>query len=201
MPTLVFLPPVLAPVRSCRRRQRTKTLRPRSRKPSARHATAEPSATRWEPPVTPEELKRRVDLEAQFLGGEDIGATIVAQGRLREPGKLPKVSETICVKSRTLALDLALGIESLSFTQDRNGGTRTTFGPTRPGKMGALAGLRDVTLSDTVGSAAAGQAQPARIDPPDRQTMERSGRGVAINPDTGGEAHDRGRGLWAGALR
>ena len=55
---------------------------------------------------------------------------------------------------------------------------RTTFGLTRLGRMSALAGLGDVKLSETVGSAAAGQVRPTQAEPPDWQQAERSRRGV-----------------------
>lgn len=80
-----------------------------------------------EQPVTQAELQTRANHEAKWIIGTKISATIVVQGWLRDGENLWQAGDDVYVNSPMAMLDEVLKIQTVTFTQDDNGGTQTTL--------------------------------------------------------------------------
>jgi len=80
-----------------------------------------------QPVWTANELKIRADTESKWTKAHAVQATIVVQGWTSSSGGLWKVGKKVTVKSPMAMLDMEMGIQSVTFTQDNNTGTLTTL--------------------------------------------------------------------------
>jgi prophage tail gpP-like protein len=85
---------------------------------------------------TPDEVIMRARHEQMWGMGEEITANVVVQGwfnprdqRLWRPGM------AVHIKSPMAMLDMKLGVRSVTFTQDRQAGSRTTLDLVRPYRL------------------------------------------------------------------
>jgi prophage tail gpP-like protein len=79
-----------------------------------------------EQPVGSEaELQKRATYEALQREGTQVRAFVTVQGWLRDGTNLWHTRDNVLIKSPMCPLDLALKIQSATFTQDNKGGTTT----------------------------------------------------------------------------
>jgi prophage tail gpP-like protein len=87
-----------------------------------------PLLTIMEHPVwTPKEVALRNDTEVMWNEGQEIEATITVQGWFTSKGELWRAGQEVMVISPMAMLNEVLSIETVTFTQDSNGGSLTTL--------------------------------------------------------------------------
>ena len=110
---------------------------------SEQHRTAAGSLDRYSPlyialehPVRQaDELQYRADFEALWNEGEDITATIVVYGWFDPNGILWKAGAPYKIYSPMAMLNKVLTARTVTFTQDRQSGTRTTLELVQPFRL------------------------------------------------------------------
>jgi prophage tail gpP-like protein len=80
-----------------------------------------------QPVKTKAEVCARATYEAIWHNGTEITADIVVYGWLRDGVNLWRPGDFVHVYSPMAMLDMALAIQKVTFTQDRNTGTLTTL--------------------------------------------------------------------------
>jgi prophage tail gpP-like protein len=88
------------------------------------------------PVKTPDEVLMRARHEQMWGMGEEITANVVVQGWFNPRDKrLWRPGMAVHIKSPMAMLDMNLGVRSVTFTQDRQAGSRTTLDLVRPYRL------------------------------------------------------------------
>lgn len=98
-----------------------------------------------QPVPTQEEMKERVLYERQWREGTKINAVITVQGWLADGRELWRPRQHVYVNSPMATLNLVMGIQSVTYTQDNQRGTETTLELVLPEKLN---GFRKFDTSD-----------------------------------------------------
>src|ERR1700757_232208 len=84
------------------------------------------------PPTSQAEVQARANYERMWKDGTNINCTIVTQGWLRAGQVLWEPGDQVWVNSPMAMLNQAIGIQTVTFTQDDQNGTQTTLDLVNP---------------------------------------------------------------------
>jgi prophage tail gpP-like protein len=87
------------------------------------------------PPTSQAEVQARATYEQVWKDGTLINCTITKNGWLKSDGTLWDAGEQVWVNTPMAMLNQAMGIQNVTFTQDDNSGSQTTFDLVLPGAL------------------------------------------------------------------
>ena len=89
-----------------------------------------------QPVKSPQQLQRRANYEALHADGTQVVANVTVQGWLRDGTNLWRCGDLVYIRSPMCPLDMAMKIQTATFTQDSRSGTTTLLECVLPWKLG-----------------------------------------------------------------